>query len=90
MAPLVRHVSTNHHGSYCMLDIKSCKKKPLDDFGEILSATKTAKDQQRPAKKIYLMKFDEICCLCRKSLTPKAPKTSKDHQKKHLVRFDEF
>lgn len=34
MAPLVRHVSTNHHGSYCILDIKSCKKKSLDDFGE--------------------------------------------------------
>ncbi len=53
MAPLVRHVSTNHHGSYCILDIKSCKKKPLDDFGEILSATKTAKDQQRPSKNIF-------------------------------------
>ena len=47
MAPLVRHISTNHHGSYCILDIKSCKKKPLDDFGEIISATKTAKKQKK-------------------------------------------
>ena len=33
------------------------------------------------------MRFDGIGG---KSLTPKPPKTIKDHQKKHLVRFDEF
>lgn len=52
MAPLVRHISTNHHGSYCILDIKSCKKKSLDDFGEKKTATKS---HQRPS-----MNFDEI------------------------------